>query len=266
MNDSMLLLLSPAKSLDFSEVENAPAPTQPVLMDQVAILSKTTARLTKPKLKSLMGISDDLAALNRERFKAFSVEPEDGAVKPAILAFNGDVYRGLDAGSLDAKALDWTQDHLRILSGLYGVLRPYDALQPYRLEMGTRLKTRRGETLYDFWGNRISKALNDDLRDDSEAVVINLASKEYFSAVDKKALKARIITCDFKDIKDGKARTLGFFAKYARGLMARFAAEIAASHPDDLKAFDLEGYSFDPSLSKADTWVFSRPQPAPAGS
>jgi len=257
----MLLLLSPAKSLDFSAVPDAPEVTEPVLMDQVAILSKTTRGLTKPKLKALMDISDDLATLNRERFQAFSTAPAPDAVKPAILAFNGDVYRGLDAGSLERRSLDWAQNHVRILSGLYGVLRPYDALQPYRLEMGTQLKTRRGETLYDFWGNRISKALNADLEGDDSPTVINLASKEYFSAVDRKALKARIITCDFKDIKDGKARTLGFFAKYARGLMTRFAAETHAAQAEELKAFNLEGYRFDESLSKPDNWVFSRPQP-----
>jgi uncharacterized protein len=261
----MLLLLSPAKSLDFSPAPDAPEVTEPVLMDQVAILSKTTRGLTKPKLKALMGISDDLAALNRERFQAFSTAPEPDAVKPAILAFNGDVYRGLDAGSLERAALDWAQDHVRILSGLYGVLRPYDALQPYRLEMGTRLKTRRGETLYDFWGKHIAKALNADLGGDESPTVINLASKEYFSAVDRKALKARVITCDFKDIKDGKARTLGFFAKYARGLMARFAAETGAERPEDLKAFDREGYAFDAGLSTDNTWVFSRPQPPAKG-
>ncbi len=261
----MLLLLSPAKSLDFSAAPDAPEVTEPVLMDQVSILSKTTRGLTKPKLKALMDISDDLAALNRERFQTFSTEPSPEAVKPAILAFNGDVYRGFDAGSLDRKALDWAQDYVRILSGLYGVLRPYDALQPYRLEMGTRLKTRRGETLYNFWGQHISKALNADLKGDDEPTVINLASKEYFSAVDRKALKARVITCDFKDIKDGKARTLGFFAKYARGLMARFAAESGAKAPEQLKAFNLEGYSFDEGLSKPDNWVFTRPQPPARG-
>lgn len=257
----MLILLSPAKSLDFDKSADQPPVTEPRLMADTAVLSKTTARLTKRKLKDLMGISDDLAELNRARFQAFSTEPSPDAVEPAVLAFNGDVYRGLDAKSLKRDDLDWAQDHVRILSGLYGVLRPLDALQPYRLEMGTRLKTRRGETLYDFWGNRISKLLNEDLKGEVEPVVINLASKEYFSAVDKKALKARIITCDFKELKNGQARTLGFFAKAARGMMARYIIEKRLEKPEEIKGFDREGYTFDESLSKDDTWVFSRPQP-----
>ena len=256
----MLILLSPAKSLDFSPLTDPIQPTEPVLADDIAVLSKVTAGLSARKLKSLMDISDDLASLNRERFQAFSTAPAAEAVKPAVLAFNGDVYRGLDASSLARDDLDWAQDHLRILSGLYGVLRPLDALQPYRLEMGPALKTRRGSNLYQFWGDRIAKALNADLKT-PDPVVINLASKEYFSAVDRKALKARVITCDFKELKDGKARTLGFFAKNARGLMARFAIDNRIENPEGLKSFDSAGYSFDPALSKGDTWVFSRPQP-----
>ena len=255
----MLFLLSPAKSLNYEPSNRSLATTERLLADETRILSKTTKNFSRAKLREMMGISADLADLNFERFQAFKSEGAPEAEKHAVLAFNGDVYIGLDANSLEDEDLEWAQDHLRILSGFYGVLRPLDAMQPYRLEMGVKVHTRRGEDLYDFWSNKISKTLNEDLGEDG--VVINLASKEYFKAVDKKALKARVITCDFKDIKEGKARTLAFFAKRARGLMARFAVENRIDTPEGLKAFNIDGYTFDATLSKGDTWVFSRPQP-----
>ncbi len=257
----MLILLSPAKNLDFDPPRNAPEMTSPRLASDTATLSRTTRALSRRKIKDAMHLSDDLAALTWQRFQAFDPSPEAPGTKHAILAFNGDVYRGLDAGSLSTEELDWTQSHVRVLSGLYGLLRPYDAILPYRLEMGTSVKTRRGETLYDFWGDRIARAINTDLTDQSAPVVINLASKEYFSAVDRKALKARVITPEFKELKDGQARTLGFFAKTARGLMTRYAAQNRIRDPEALKAFDLAGYRHDAASSTPDRWVFSRPQP-----
>ncbi len=255
----MLVLLSPAKSLNFDPAPGAPpAPTERIMQDQTAILAKTTRNLTASKTKTLMGISDDLAKLNVERFKAFEPDGNPEKEKQAVLAFNGDVYLGLDAKTLKNDDLEWAQDHIRILSGFYGLLRPLDAMQPYRLEMGIKLKTRRGEDLYTFWGDKISRKLNEDLDD---GVVINLASNEYFKSVDKKALKGTIITCEFKDIKDGKVRVIGFFAKRARGLMARYIVENRIKDVEALKAFHLDDYTFDAELSSATKFVFTRPQP-----
>lgn len=256
----MLVLLSPAKLMNFDEVASPP-PTQPELLDRTAVLSKTTRNLTRQKIQQMMGLSDDLAQLNYERFKAF--DPENKSGKAALLTFAGDVYRGFQADSLEAEELDWAQDHLRILSGLYGVLRPLDRIQPYRLEMGTKLHTRKGETLYDFWGSDIARALNDSLEKTGSDTVLNLASNEYFKAVDRKTLNAKIIDVAFKEEKDGKSRPLFMFTKLARGLMARWIVENRITDPADLKRFDVEGYSLDPSASSDDRLEFRRPQPAP---
>ena len=256
----MLVLLSPAKSLNYEPASQAPPMTPRLMADQTSILCKATRGLSRRKLKAMMHISDDLADLNYHRFQAFQPEGDPQAEKQAVLAFNGDVYLGLDAASLSGEDLGWAQDHIRILSGFYGLLRPLDGMQPYRLEMGTSLHTRRGESLYDFWGDRISKQLNADMGPDE--TVVNLASNEYFKAVDKKALKARIVTCDFKDIsEDGKARTLGFFAKRARGAMARWIVENRCEDVSALKTAVVDDYRFREDLSKGDNWVFSRPQP-----
>ncbi len=257
----MLILLSPAKALDFEprgvEVET----TIPALKERTRILSKTTAGLTAPKLKQLMGLSDDLAVLNRERFKAFDPETTEG--RPAAMVFNGEVYRGLDAPSMSAEALNWAQDHLRILSGLYGVLRPKDAIQPYRLEMGTRLKTRKGSNLYDFWGDDIAKTLKTDLAAQESPAVVNLASNEYAKAAKLKTLGVPVITPDFKEEKDGKLRALMVYAKQARGRMARWIIDHRIEDPEALKGFDVGGYRYDAEGSTADKWLFTRPQPAP---
>jgi hypothetical protein len=262
----MLILLSPAKTLDFAPLPDAPEPTQPRLQDDIRVLSAVTARLSPKKLQAMMDISLELADLNAARFRAFRSDPDPDAVKPAILAFAGDVYRGLDASSLSRADLDHAQERVRILSGLYGVLRPLDALQPYRLEMGTRLKTRRGETLYDFWGERIARSLNGDLASlqaqGGEAVTVNLASKEYSDAVDRKVLKGRWVSCEFKEVKDGKARVLGLFAKQARGMMARFVVTQRVDRVEGLRDFTLGGYRLDAEASRADALVFTRPQPA----
>jgi uncharacterized protein len=257
----MLILLSPAKNLDFTPVAPELALTHPRMTDDIATLAKVTVKLTRPKIAKLMHLSDKLADLNWHRFQELMPTLESDATLQAVLAFNGDVYQGLSARTLSAEDLNWAQDHLRVLSGLYGLLRPLDAIAPYRLEMGTRLKTKRGNSLYEFWGSRISKALNSDLSGATEPVVINLASTEYFGAVDKKALKARVITCHFKEIKDGEARILSFYAKKARGMMARFAIEGRIDRPESLQDFGVEGYRFDAAASKANDWVFTRDQP-----
>jgi len=250
------MILSPAKRLDFSDPAiDAPA-TAHRMTDDVRSLSVTARRQTQTDLRRLMGISADLAKLNQARFKAFDPDSDEGL--QAALAFAGDVYQGLDARSLAADDLHWAQDHLRILSGLYGLLRPLDRIQPYRLEMGTRLKTRRGSSLYDFWGDRISKALNADAGGHADPTLVNLASQEYFGAVDAKALKLPIVNIHFREEKDGESRIISFFAKKARGTMARYAIENRIDRAEDLKSFDRDGYGFQASPSTDNDWIFTR--------
>jgi cytoplasmic iron level regulating protein YaaA (DUF328/UPF0246 family) len=253
----LLIVLSPAKRLDFTEPATPLPATQPRFTEDTASLAVTARRQTQADLRRLMGISEDLAKLNQARFKAFDPEATEVGIQ-AALAFAGDVYQGLDARSLDGAAMDWAQDRLRILSGLYGLLRPLDRIQPYRLEMGTRLKTRRGGSLYDFWGDRISKCLNADAEGHVEPVVINLASQEYFGAVDAKALKLPVITPQFRENKDGESRIISFFAKKARGTMARFAIDNRIEKATDLKGFDIDGYGFDKAASSESEWIFTR--------
>jgi cytoplasmic iron level regulating protein YaaA (DUF328/UPF0246 family) len=257
----MLLLLSPAKSLNFDPPSARLPLTQPVLKDDIAVLDAYTRKLTPRALRKLMGISETLAQLNYERFQAFDPAVDDGL--QAAIAFNGDVYAGLEARSLGTAAMKWAQDRLRILSGLYGVLRPLDALQPYRLEMGVRLKTRRGPSLYDFWKKPITPLLEADARATKEAVIINLASQEYGGVVDRAALSVPLIDVAFKDEKDGELRVLGLYAKKARGRMARFAIDERIERADDLKSFNVDGYGFRPDLSAETSWVFTRIQPPP---
>ena len=252
----MLIVLSPAKRLDFTEADPALPASERRFRDDTASLSKTTKRQTRADLRHLMGISDDLAKLNAERFKAFDPESVDGV--QAAFAFAGDVYEGLKARELDAAALEWGQDHLRILSGFYGLLRPLDRIQPYRLEMGTRLKTRRGSSLYDFWGDRISRQLNADAEGQADPTLVNLASQEYFGAVDARALKLPVVTPQFREEKDGESRIISFFAKKARGAMARFAIDERIERAEDLKAFDRDGYRFDKAASSEVEWIFIR--------
>lgn len=256
----MLFVLSPAKSLDFTPAPPGVLVTRPRFAGDAAILARRARGLTKANLRALMGISDDLATLNRDRFKAFDPAAQADGLQ-AVLAFNGDVYRGLEARTLEPADLDWAQDRLRILSGLYGLLRPFDAIQPYRLEMGVRLKTRRGENLYDFWGAKIARRLREDGEGHADPTVVNLASAEYARAIDRKALKRPLLEIRFLEEKDGEARMLGFFAKKARGLLARWAIRNRIEEADALKGFDAEGYSFRPDRSTAEAWVFARPQP-----
>ena len=257
----MLIVLSPAKALNF-EAAPAVAPlTAPQLADHTAELSKTAKKLRVVDLKRMMDLSDSLAKLNRERFQAFDPESDDGL--QAAFAFNGDVYLGLRARQLDRKALAWAQERVRILSGLYGVLRPMDAIQPYRLEMGVRIKTKRGQSLYDFWGGRISEALNEAAQGHKDKTLVNCASTEYFGAVDRAALKLPVVTCRFVEEKDGEARVISFFAKRARGAMARYAIDHRIDRAADLRAFDVGGYAWQAHLSSDEEYVFTRPQPPP---
>ncbi|PRY77367.1 hypothetical protein CLV80_106213 [Yoonia maritima] len=255
----MLVVVSPAKALDMEPV--GITPTQPAFQEDAVRLSKTARNLTLAELKKLMHLSDDLARLNRDRFKAFAAEPSDDAVKPAALAFNGDTYQGLEAKTLSEDDMIWAQDHLRILSGLYGLLRPLDAMQPYRLEMGSKLKTRRGKSLYDYWGDIIAKALNAQAAEVNAQVLVNCASQEYFGAVDLNALKLRVITPQFMEVKDDKPRIVSFFAKRARGAMARYVVENRLTDPEDIKGFSSGGYAYDPDLSEGDKWAFVRDYP-----
>ena len=256
----MLVVISPAKSLDMTPVQ-IPA-TAPAFQDDALRLAKTARGLSLGDLKSLMAISDDLARLNRDRFAAFAADPAPEAVKPAALAFNGDTYQGLEAKTLSTDDLHWAQDHLGILSGLYGLLRPLDAIQPYRLEMGSKLKTRRGASLYEYWGDTIAKALNARAADVGTDLLVNCASQEYFGAVDRKALKLRVITPSFMEVKDDKPRIVSFFAKRARGAMARFIVENRLTAAEAIKDFTSGGYAYDANLSDGDTWVFVRSYPA----
>jgi cytoplasmic iron level regulating protein YaaA (DUF328/UPF0246 family) len=206
-----------------------------------------------------MSLSDSLAKLNRDRFQAFDPASEEGL--QAAFAFNGDVYQGLKARELDKKSLAFAQKHVRILSGLYGLLRPLDAIQPYRLEMGSRLRTKRGQSLYDFWGATLAEKLNADAMGHRDKTLVNCASGEYFGAVDAAALKLPVVSCRFLEEKDGEARIISFYAKRARGLLARYAIDNRVEKAADLKAFDVAGYRFAKHLSSDSEYVFARPQP-----
>lgn len=255
----MLVVISPAKSLDMEPVDVVS--TVPAFQDDAIRLSKTARNLTLTQLKNLMSISDDLAKLNRDRFRAFEAAPTVDMVKPAALAFNGDTYQGLEAKTLSEDDLAWAQDHLGILSGLYGVLRPLDAIQPYRLEMGSRLKTRRGASLYDYWGDTIAKALNARAQAVGTDTLINCASQEYFGAADRKVLKLKVVTPQFMEVKEDRPRIVSFFAKRARGAMARFVIENRVTSPAEILNFGACGYAYDPDLSTPEKPVFLRDYP-----
>ena len=254
----MLFLLSPAKSLDYETPASMKSATTPQFIahssELIAILkTKSTAQVAE-----LMSLSEPLAALNVGRYAAWSPKFTARNSKPAVLAFNGDVYEGLAAKTLAADDLAWAQRHIAILSGLHGVLRPLDKLQPYRLEMGTPLATPRGRNLYDYWGDTIAEHLNQRLAVDESPVIVNLASQEYFRAADRKALKARVVECVFEDWKSGGYKVISFFAKRARGLMARHAIKHRIATPRSLESFDAEGYAFAADVSTPDRLVFRR--------
>jgi len=254
----MLFLLSPAKSLDYDTPAGDVPHTQPLFVKQSTELIQILRGYSPQQISELMDLSDALAGLNVARYLAWSPKFTAKNSKQAVLAFNGDVYEGLDAKTLKAEDLAWAQEHVCILSGLYGVLRPLDWMQPYRLEMGTALENPQGRNLYKFWGSRIAEYLNERLQADKSPVVVNLASQEYFKAVDTKALKTRVIECVFEDWKGGKYKVISFLAKRARGLMARYAATRHLSTPKQLEKFNLEGYAYEAAASEPDRLVFRR--------
>jgi cytoplasmic iron level regulating protein YaaA (DUF328/UPF0246 family) len=254
----MLFLLSPAKSLDYDTPAGDVPHTQPLYTQHSAELIKILRQKSPQDIAELMDLSDALSGLNVARYQAWSPKFTAKNSKQAVLAFNGDVYEGLDAKTLTAEDLAWAQEHVCILSGLYGVLRPLDWMQPYRLEMGTALENPKGRNLYKFWGSQIADHLNERLSGDKHPVVVNLASQEYFKAVDTKVLKARVIECVFEDWKGGKYKIISFLAKRARGLMARYAATQRVTTPKQLEKFKLEGYAYDAAASEPDRLVFRR--------
>lgn len=254
----MLMVISPAKTLDYDTPAHTARHTQPDFLAHSAELIATLRQLSPADIGQLMSISDTLATLNAGRFHDWGGEFTPENAKQAVLAFMGDVYEGLDAASLSEQQLDWLQQHLRILSGLYGLLRPLDLMQAYRLEMGTRLANPRGANLYQFWGDIITDALNAELAKQPLPQLVNLASDEYFKSVKPKKLQATVITPVFQDLKNGHYKIISFYAKRARGLMARWAVQHAVRDAEALKGFNSEGYAFDANASDATHWVFRR--------
>ena len=254
----MLMLLSPAKTLDYETPANTDSFSIPDYLEKSSELVKVLKQKSFLDLMELMQVSQKIAELNVERFNQWKLPFSTENAKQAVLAFKGDVYTGLDAPALSENRLAYTQLHLRILSGLYGLLRPLDLMQPYRLEMRLKLTTKKSENLYQFWGEKITDALNVLLAKQDEPVLINLASNEYFKSVQKKNLDGRLITPEFKDWKNGKYKMISFFAKKARGLMVRYAIDHNIQKAEVLQKFDYDGYHFNLELSRADKWVFSR--------
>lgn len=259
----MLLIISPAKKLDFESENLSPSTSSPRFLAQSKKLARDAKKLKSQDLRALMGISEQLADLNVARFKAFKTPFSPANARPAIDAFQGDVYLGFDAKTLDDAGRDFANNHMRILSGLYGLLNPLDLIQAYRLEMGIRFANERGKNLYEFWGDRIAKAVDKDLKGHDSRVLINLASNEYFKAVPVKLIKATVITPVFQDVKDGRARVVSFLAKKARGMMARYIVDNRIDEPESLKKFTGGGYCFDVDASNDSRWIFKRQQPAP---
>ncbi len=256
----MLIVISPAKSLDFKTPPVIEDYTIPEFLTESEKLISRLRTLTPKKISALMGISDDLGELNFQRFQSWHLPFTPENAKQAILAFNGDVYQGMQAVTLSEEKLKLTQSKLRILSGLYGVLKPLDLIQPYRLEMGTKLKYYSSADLYAFWNQLIVKKINEAVTESGSNVLVNLASAEYFKSIDRKKLKAALVTPDFKEYKNGDYKMVSIFAKRARGLMSRFIIENDITDPADLVAFDTEGYAFNPRLSKSGNPVFTREQ------
>jgi uncharacterized protein len=254
----MLVVISPAKTLDFETPWKLKNISQPDFLHESQYLIDQLRKLSAAKIGEMMSISEKLAILNAERFLNWHqpFTPENS--KPAILAFRGDVYTGLDADSFSVKDTNFAQKHLRILSGLYGVLRPLDLIQAYRLEMGTGFKNNGGKNLYEFWGDKITEHFNNEFSNQKEPTLINLASNEYWSVVKPAKLQAEVISPIFKDEKNGEYKIISFFAKKTRGMMAAYIIKNQIKNPEDLKAFDLEGYRFNSKMSKGNEWVFLR--------
>lgn len=257
----MLALISPAKRLDFERDAQGPSMTQPALWGESKLLLKELKKMSAPEVGALMKLSDKLADLNYQRFQTFPTNPKKTlSGRPAILAFDGDTYQGLDAVTMGEDELTYAQEHLYILSGLYGVLRAFDEIHPYRLEMGTKLKSERGKDLYAFWSGRITEQLQSYVDSSGSEWICNLASTEYFKSVKPKELGVPVITPVFQEVKDGKAKVIGLMAKRARGMMARFIVENKVKTPKELMRFNQAGYTFQPSLSSDTNLVFQRPK------
>ena len=254
----MLTVLSPAKTLDYESPSITDQTSTPQFMDQSALLVDDARTMAPDDIRSLMGVSEAIASLNHERFMNWAPESTIANAKQAILAFKGDVYTGLEAETMSTKDLEFAQVHLRILSGLYGLLRPLDLMQPYRLEMGLKFSNQRGKNLYEFWGERITDAINTDLSSAGMETLVNLASNQYFKAVKTKSLNADIITPQFKDLKNGQYKMISFFAKTARGVMARYIIDNQLTDPEQLKSFTGSGYYFSAEQSSGNNLVFLR--------
>ncbi len=254
----MLIVISPAKTLDFDHPAPTRKCTKPVFLDEAQELVGRLKRLSARDLSKLMGISAKIAELNHRRYREWKKPFTVANAKQAVWAFRGDVYTGLDADSLDGKDLEFAQKHLRMLSGLYGVLRPLDLIQPYRLEMGTKFAVRRCSNLYQFWGDKITERLNRDLKGERPAVLVNLASQEYFKSVHAEGLGAPVITPVFKERRNGAYKVISFVAKRARGAMSRYIVKHRISDPADVKKFREDGYRFNKQLSDDANWVFTR--------
>lgn len=256
----MLALISPAKKMDFETEWSIDDPTQPNFQGHSQELVDTLKALSATRLQSLMKLSDKLGELNYNRYQRYATPFTSSNARPAVTAFRGDTYVGLEADTLSSDDLSYAQNHLRILSGLYGLLRPLDLMQAYRLEMGTKLANLRGEDLYDFWGDRLTNACNEAVKNHKDKTIISLASNEYMKAIKQKILENDLITCHFKEVKNGAPKTIGLFAKRARGMMARFMIQNRTETPVDLKNFAEDGYKFMGSLSDDRNYVFLRDQ------
>jgi uncharacterized protein len=257
----MLMLISPAKTLDFESTHARVTGTEPAFLDASAELVGALRERSPEDLAELMHISPALGELNARRFHEWRRPFTADNARPALFAFKGDVYQGLDAGTLTTADIRWAQRHLRILSGLYGVLRPLDLIQPYRLEMGTRLAHAGHRNLYQFWGDRLTETINTTLAGQRRPVLLNLASQEYFGAIDRNRIQARIVTPSFKELRNGRYQFLSMFGKRARGLMARYVIEHRITRPPAVRDFDGDGYRFSEALSEGDDWVFVRDAP-----
>lgn len=257
----MISLLSPAKTLDFETPSIAKEYTYPTFLDDSEYLMGKLKKLSVKQIRKLMGLSEDLGQLNYDRFQSWDKQYDVDNSKQAVLAFKGDVYVGLQAETLNKAQLTFAQEHVRIISGLYGLLKPLDLMLPYRLEMGTSLAvTPKKNNLYKYWGDKLTDSLNKELNTHEYKTIVNLASGEYFKAINTKKLKGELITVDFKDWKDGDYKMIGFFAKKARGLMTRYIIDNSVVNPEELKGFNTEGYGYNTSLSTNQKWVFTRKQ------
>ena len=257
----MIITLSPSKGQEFDTPANTERYSVPQQLDQSGILIDELRKYDLDALRSLMSVSENIGKLNVERIRNFATPFTPGNAKQALYAFRGDVYGGIEVDEYSDQDLEFAQGHLRMLSGLYGYLRPLDLIQPYRLEMKTRLHNPRGEHLYAFWGDRITELLNEDLAEQAEATLVNLASNEYFKAIKPRQLNGRLLTINFKETKDGKTRVIAIFAKRARGLMANWIVRERIESSERLKEFTVDGYRFDAALSDERQWTFTRPQP-----